>query len=306
MRVRFVFVLVFLAVATAGTAPPVQAETPWPGRVLITNDNGIHDPKIWALAKAFAAHSDTWLVASDTDRSGSSNLVSVRPDRRALTAIRVGKSARLTAYSVAGYPADCVALGVRGLLKDDPPDLVVSGINGGPNLGERDWFGSGTIGAARTAALLGVPAIAVSGLDDDDTDMVHTVVDWIVAFANSQTVRNLEPGQYLTVAIPRVAPDQIRGIRIAARAPVAHGLVAFDRVAQAKDDDKLTEVWVAKGTGKHPAPATGTDAALYREGYIVITPMRVGEVETAAIPALRRQAGAVPPWPAIPDHPGAE
>jgi 5'-nucleotidase len=305
MPIRHLFVPMLLAVVLAGTASPAYTAAAWPERVLITNDNGIHDPRIRALAKAFATHGDTWLVAPNADRSGSSNLVSVRLEHLALTAVRLEKSGHLTTYSVAGYPADCVALGLNGLLRDTPPDLVVSGINGGPNLGMRDWFGSGTIGAARLAALAGVPAIAVSGLDDDDADMVDKVVNWVVAFAHSPIVRNLKPGEYLTVAIPTVAADKIRGIRIAPRTPSAPGLFAFHRVAQARHDGELAEVWAVKGTGKHPAPLAGSDAALYREGYIVVTPMRVGEDDTAAIPGLRREAGAIPRWPATPDRPEA-
>jgi 5'-nucleotidase len=295
----------FLAVVLAGTASPAHTATAWPERVLVTNDNGIHDPKIRALANAFATHSDTWLVAPATNRSGSSNLVSVKPEHLALTAVRLEKSERLTVYSVAGYPADCVALGLNGLLRDSPPDLVVSGINGGPNLGLRDWFGSGTIGAARLAALAGIPAIAVSGLNGDDTGMLNKVVNWVVAFAHSPIVRNLKPGEYLTIAIPTVAANEIRGIRIAAHTPFVPGLFAFDRVAQANHDGKLAEVWAVKGTGKHATPLPESDAALYRDGYIVITPMRVGEDDAAAIPVLRREAGTVPRWPATLDRPGA-
>lgn len=305
MQSRHMFhVLVLLAVAAASAACPARAATTWPERVLITNDNGIHDPKIWALGKAFAVHGDTWLVASNSDRSGASNVVSVRPDRLALTAVRVQGDRHLVAYSVAGSPADCVILGVLGLLKDDPPDLVVSGINGGPNLGMRDWAGSGTIGAARTAALLGIPAIAVSGLDDDDAEMVGKVTGWVVAFAHSGIVRNLKPGQYLTVAIPRVPAEKIRGIRIAQRTPYTRGQFAFDRVSQMEQGDKQAEVWVARQTGRPARPEPGSDAALYRDGYIVITPMHIGEDDRAAIPALRQDAGELPPWPATPDEPG--
>lgn len=269
----------------------------WPQRVLITNDNGIHDDKTWALAKAFAVHSDTWIVAADRNRSGASNYMSLGASRRKITVKRVFHGQHMTAYTFDGYPADCVAFGVLGPLKGDPPDLVVSGINGGPNLGVRSWFGSGTIGAARTAALMGIPAIAVSGLRSSDPAMVTAVTRWVVAFARSPMVRHLKPGQYLTVAIPRVAPDKIRGIRVAPKALTTHGLIEFDRIQRTGSGDDVTEEWVGKATGKRPEVLRGSDEALYREGYIVISPMRLDEQDQAAIPALRTELAQLPPWP---------
>jgi 5'-nucleotidase len=202
----------------------------------------------------------------------------------------------LTAYAVAGYPADCVAFGVLGLLNDNPPDLVVSGINGGPNLGIEGWFGSGTVGAARTAAFLGIPAIAVSGLDDDDDDMVAKVSRWVVQLSASTIVRNLEPGQYLTVAIPELPADAIRGIRFAPRMPMVQS-IDFTRVLNEEDGDESQEVWVAKPASMNPDVPPDSDGPIYRQGYIVVTPMRLGEVDSAAIPTFRSQLGSLPSWP---------
>lgn len=288
--------LLFLGANTLAASPSQQKSGTWPQRVLITNDNGIHDSKVRALARAFARHGDTWLVAANQDRSGTSNQVSLGKDKQAVTVRRVYKGKRLTAYSVPGYPADCVIFGLLGPLKNDPPDLVISGVNGGPNLGIRGWFGSGTIGAARTAAMFGIPAIAVSGLEDDDQKMVAEVTQWVVKLAGSPVVRNLGPGQYLTVAIPRIAVDEIRGIRIAKRALVTHHLYEFRRAQKLKVDGEHWEVWIAGPTGRMPDVPEGSDVALYHQGYIVITPMRVGEVDTDKIPVLRKHLDELPQW----------
>src|SRR5690625_2826721 len=285
-----------LAAASQAASDTRQQSEGWPQRVLVTNDNGIHDSKVWALARAFARHSDTWLVAANQDRSGTSNQISLGKDKQAITVQRVFKDKRLTAYAVPGYPADCVIFGLLGPLRDAPPDLVVSGVNGGPNVGVRGWFGSGTIGAARTAAMFGIPAIAVSGLEDDDQKMVAKVTQWIVKLAGSSIVRNLEPGQYLTVAIPRIRADEIRGIRIATRAPVTDHLYGFRRVQKLKDGGERWEVWVARPTGRMPDVPDGSDVAFYRQGYIVITPMRIGEVDQAEIPVLRKHLNELPAW----------
>lgn len=282
--------LLFAGIASAGDTGS------WPQRVLITNDNGIHDTKIWALGKAFAAHSDTWIVAPDKNRSGASNYLSLSKDKSTLTIKRLQAGPHLKVYAADGFPADCVGFGVLGLLKNNPPDLVVSGINGGPNLGMRSWAGSGTIGAARTAALMGIPAIAVSGLHGKDTVMVANVTHWIVELAGSALVRNLEPRQYLTVAIPRVHADKIRGIRIAPHMPMTAHTITFDRVSQTGDDSD-TQVWTAKPTGKHDKVLPDSDVALYNKGYIVITPMQIGEDDEAEIAVLANHVSELPRWP---------
>ncbi|WP_115718530.1 5'/3'-nucleotidase SurE [Gallaecimonas mangrovi] len=274
-----------------------MAASHWPQNVLITNDNGIDDPKIWALAKAVAKDSDTWIVAASKDRSGSSNYMTLGADRRALTVHRVFQQGHLTAYSFDGYPADCVAFGILGPMKHQAPDLVISGINGGPNLGQSSWFGSGTIGAARTAAHMGIPAIAVSGLHDKDTAMVNAVTHWLVAFIHSPMVQQLQPGQYLTIAFPRVAVDKIHGVVVAPKTPPTPHLAEFERVDSSGSGSDVTEVWLAKPTGKKPQITADGDQALYRQNDIVITPMQIGEQNPAALSQFRGELAKVPPWP---------
>ena len=97
-------------------------------------------------------------------------------------------------------------------MRDAPPDLVISGINTGPNTSDT-WVASGTVGAARIAASLGVPAIAVSGVDIKIPGSLETAVNWVVRLAQSAIVRDLRPPQYLTVSLPRIPPKEIKGIR---------------------------------------------------------------------------------------------
>ena len=212
-------VALILVVSHGTHAAHAQEASPWLERVLLTNDNGIDDEKIVALARAFAnAGVETLVVAPAQDRSGAgaySRLMSERPRRVELTRHDFGEG--VEAYALDGFPADCVLFAFQGIFRDRHPQLVVSGINGGPNLGS-DWFGSGTIGAARTAAFAGVKALAVSGLDDDDAPAVVAHSNWVVRLALSGYVSALEPGQYLTVGMPRKLPEQIKGVRVAERA----------------------------------------------------------------------------------------
>jgi 5'-nucleotidase len=283
-------VAVALLSITAVAAAPQSARqaTPsgFPARVLITNDNGIDDPKIVALARAFAPHAETWVIAPAADRSGSGSYLTVTRTGTLSTEQRdLGPGIR--AFAVDGYPADCVVLGLLGIMRENPPDLVISGINGGANLGA-DWFGSGTVGAARIAAVAGIRAIAVSGLDDDLPGAVEAAVDWVVQLAGSAVIQMLEPPDYLTISMPRLPPDQIRGVRVADRAPLRV-------IPRLRAEDATTWRVVGADELDTPTPAD-SDQALWEHGYIVVVPMRADEVDFERLVRWRREAVALPAW----------
>jgi 5'-nucleotidase len=261
--------------------------------VLITNDNGIEDVKIVELARAFSKVAETTVVAPVQDRSGSTHYLtatqkgSLKVERR-----QIGEG--IHAYAVDGFPADCVVLALTGIMKDNPPDLVISGINGGPNLGT-DWLFSGTIGAARVASFAGFPAISVSGLDDDMTDAVDAVNRWVVRLAQTQLVRELKPLQYITVSIPRVPPEEIKGVRVAERA----GLLERPVFAKANGDDLESghEMWRIVGAEKldYSMPRD-SDIALWNDGYIVIVPMICDEHDNRLLSRLKKDKGLLQEW----------
>ncbi len=276
---------VALAMALPATAAG-EGEAPR-ARVLITNDNGIDDPKIVALARAFSERAETWVVAPDRDRSGSGSYLSViQTGSLAVERRELGDG--IEAFAVGGFPADCVLLALTGILGDDLPDLVVSGINGGPNLGS-DWMFSGTVGAARVAAFAGIPAVAVSGLDDDLPGAVESAVDWVVRLAESDAVRGLRPGEYLTVSLPRTSPSEILGVRVADRAPplVAPRLAA----------DESGATWRIVGMSETGLSVPeDSDQAAYDAGFIAVVPMRVDEVDLESLSRWRRRGAGLPTW----------
>lgn len=269
---RFIQGIVFsfiLLMGQPGLCLCQSANETWPTRVLITNDNGIDDPKIQALAQAFSKVAETWVIAPAEDKSGSSNYMSVL-SRGALQLEKRDLGDGVNALSVDGFPADCILLGLAGVM-NELPDLVISGINGGPNLGQ-DWFGSGTIGAARTASFAGVPAIAVSGLDDGDLEAVQSATRWIVRLARSPLVRKLKPPRFLTVSIPRIPPDEIRGIRVGKRAALQRvPTFELDESESATADGQL---WRISGMRELDySPPEDSDVALYANRYVVVVPM---------------------------------
>lgn len=139
------------------TTPAPKGKSTKKCRILIANDDGVHAPGIKALTKiAKMISDDVWVVAPEIEQSGASHSLTVR------TPVRIRKLGTKR-YAVGGTPTDCVLLGVLQILKDHPPDLVLSGVNGGGNLAE-DIQHSGTVAAASMGAALGIPSIALSQL----------------------------------------------------------------------------------------------------------------------------------------------
>ena len=265
-------------------ALPEDSERP---RVLITNDNGIDDPKLIALARAFASRSETWVVAPAENRSGTGTSLRLPVDGAVDVEWRnLGEG--IEAFAVDGYPGDCVLVAVGAILRDRPPDLVISGINGGPNLGA-GWMFSGTIGAARIAALAGLPSIAVSGLDDDVPGAVEAAVDWVVRFSEHRVVRHLQPGEYLTVSLPPGGPSEVKGVRIADRAPLSRG--------PSLEYDEGAEVCRVTGlTSRVVSLSVIADERLHAEGMIVVVPMRADEVDGSRLRDWLRSDPGLPAW----------
>lgn len=265
----------------------------WPKRVLITNDNGIEDVKIVKLARAFSKVAETYVVAPIDDRSSSTHyLTATRKGALKVEKRQIGEG--IHAYAVDGYPADCVVLAITGIMRDNPPDLVISGINGGPNLGI-DWLFSGTIGAARVSSFAGFPSFAVSGLDDDMPNAVEAANQWVIRLAQSSLVRKLKPKQYLTISIPRMSPEEIKGVRVAKRAE----LIERPIFAKASGDDLESgqEIWRIAGTEKldYSLPSD-SDIALYNEGYIVVVPMICDEHDIQLLSQLTTDNKNLPDW----------
>lgn len=287
---RIAFVSIALAIGACAPTPAVPTEA-FPSRILLTNDNGIDDTALVELARAFAdiPGIEVIVVAAMSDRSGTSNYLGAtntgqyRVERRDI-------GPNIEAWALDGYPADCVVFALSGPLRDRIPDVVVSGINGGPNLGD-DWFGSGTIGAARAAAYFGIPAVAVSGVEDDDPAAVTAATDWVVRFVRSSAVASLEAPQYLTVSLPIGAAYHASEARVVER---ARGLIT-GRSIQVEGDDSAS-VWQLEIEARPERAGADTDVPTVEAGDIAIVPMRVNEYDTEFAERLRSSAEALPEW----------
>ena len=312
---------VFFTVALSVSLGSAQTKGDhWPNRVLITNDDGIDMEEIRQLALAFAEIAETYVLAPLGERSGSSTHVTLGGPLR-VEPRELGEGIR--AWGVDGFPADCVLLGVAGFMRDTPPDLVISGINTGANTSDT-WVASGTVGAARIAASLGLPAIAVSGVDSKIPGSLEAAANWTVRFAQSAIVRDLRAPRYLTVSLPRIPPKEIKGVRLAEsalvrelRAPryltislprippkeikgvrvAEHDKGYFRAIRFREAEDGLWQSEIDRGELEASARRNrDADAYLYEAGYIVIVPMRVDEHDREALSRLKGNMGSLPEW----------
>jgi len=260
-------------------------------RVLITNDNGIEDGRLVALAEAFAdAGAEVWVAAPAENRSGFTNYAPATGEG-VFRVKSVDLGPRIRAYAVDGSPADSVVFAVTGPMRDRPPTLVVSGMNGGANAGE-SWIGSGTVGAARTAAAIGLRAVAVSGVPSRPEAHHRVAAGWVVDLVGAPVVSELQAPDYVTVSFPERPLDQVRGAVLALRADRF-----VDAVSEMKALSGEWETWTLKPLGISEA-APGEDVEVMSRGFIAVVTMRVGDMDLGRMEALASRADVLPAWTA--------
>lgn len=238
-------------------------------RILITNDDGIEAPGIDVLEKiAGDLTDDVWVVAPQIDNSGASHSLTLSEP------LRMQELAKRH-FAVKGTPTDCVIMGVRFLLKDKLPDLVLSGVNRGQNLAD-DITYSGTVAGAIQGALLGIPSMAMSlvtGPAEADPSVGEPV--WETPMEHgAKLVRELmktgwPEGVVLNVNFPDCAPDQVKGI-----CPTVQGLrdPELFRIEDRLDTRGKAYYWI--GVERRRAkPPKGTDLWAIRSNMISVTPL---------------------------------
>jgi 5'-nucleotidase len=238
--------------------------------ILISNDDGYQAPGIQCLAKALAEIAEITVVAPDRDRSGASNSLTLEyPIRVSATGNRM--------YSVAGTPTDCVHLAITGLLKMEP-DMVVSGINAGANMGD-DVLYSGTVAAAMEGRFLGFPAIAVS-LSYQDTPThfdtaARVVIDLLQHMVNEHP---LPADTILNINVPDLPYDELTGIHVT-RLGHRH---KSEPVIESVDPRGRPIYWVGPAGAEQDA-GPGTDFYAVRSGAVSVTPIHTDLTQHSVI-----------------------
>ncbi|MEB0138352.1 MULTISPECIES: 5'/3'-nucleotidase SurE [unclassified Undibacterium] len=239
-------------------------------KILISNDDGYLAPGIVALAAALARFAEVTVVAPDSNRSGTSNALTLD---RPLSVQRADNGF----YFVNGTPTDCVHVALTALLSE-PPDLIVSGINQGQNMGD-DTLYSGTVAAATEGFLFGIPAIAIS-----QVDKAWAHLDAAAEYA-SQLVRNGFPAlpqpYLLNVNIPNLPLSQIAGLRVT-RLGKRH---ASEPVIAMRDPHGREIYWIGPpGAVRDGGP--GTDFHATAAGYVSLTPLQIDLTNTRQLDML--------------------
>ena len=257
--------------------------TPAPliNRVLLTNDDGIDAPGLKILESIAATLAkEIWVVAPETDQSGTSHSVSLHSPLRI---IERGERR----FGVTGTPGDCAVAGVRHLMRDNPPDLILSGVNRGGNLGTETVF-SGTVGAAMTGMLLGIKSIALS-----QAYTGRNPVRWHSAGTlGPDVVRRLLAVQWgdgvcLNVNFPDVEPAEAGPMKITQQGV---GLVQGMDVDVQTDPRAQPYYWLRfQRGGQDPSPES--EAAVVRSGSVSVTPLRFERTDADAYAALRATLG---------------
>lgn len=245
-------------------------------RILLTNDDGIHADGLHAAWRALNAEGhDVFVCVPDKQRSACSHGITMHePLRVAEVATQDGK-----AWACSGLPADCVPLAILQLM-EKPPDVVVSGINLGPNLGD-DVHYSGTVAGAMEGLLNGVPSMAIS-LADYQNPNWDVAGAFCARFAPQLAKLNLPPDTFVNVNVPNLTADEMRGVRVTtqgsrrykgdiARYEAPHIGVYYWRGGEVMDrpDSGETDIWAVKN------------------GYIAVTPLHVDLSNLAAHETLK-------------------
>ena len=247
-------------------------------RILLSNDDGVHSPGLVALYEGLKGLGELHVVAPDRDHSGASNSLTLK---RPLTVEEHSNGF----YSVDGTPTDCVHLAVNGLF-DKPFDRVVSGINTHANLGD-DIIYSGTVAAATEGRHLGLPAIAVS-LVNNGRLHYDTAARVVAALLSYPKPMALGPRSILNVNVPDLPWDELSGFRVTRLGDRerAEGAVPMTCPRGKK------RYWIgAAGNGGDAGP--GTDFHAISQGYVSITPVHIDMTRHQVMSSLRDWVSAL-------------
>ena len=241
--------------------------------ILLSNDDGYQAPGLQALATELASIGDIHVVAPDRDRSGASNSLTLDNPLRA-------RQADNGFFCVDGTPTDCVHLAITGLLEAEP-DMVVSGINSGANMGD-DVLYSGTVAAAMEGRFLGYPAIAVSMATEGTRPQYYTTAARVTLELVQRVIAGSLPADtILNVNVPDVPWEELKGMQ-ATRLGHRH---KSEPVIKAQDPRGRPVYWVGP-VGSEQDAGPGTDFHAVRSGYVSITPLDVDLTRYDAIDGI--------------------
>ena len=245
-------------------------------RILLTNDDGIDAPGLKVLEQiAGELAREVWVVAPEHDQSGVSHAISLHHP------IRVSERG-VRRYGITGTPGDCAVMGVCHLMADGPPQLLLSGVNRGANLGIETVF-SGTVGGAMTGMMLGIPSIALSQTYTDRTRLRWDTAGTLGARVVQQLLAvGWSEATCLNVNFPDLPAEEVGTLTLARQ---GIGLIEGMQVETRTDPRGLTYHWVSFRRGDR-VQGPNSDIDALRAGRIVVTPLRYDRTDDDAYTKL--------------------
>lgn len=259
---------------------PLGAQAPPPGlnyHILIANDDGVRAPGIAAIAMALQSFGTVHVIAPAENQSGKGHsIITSEPVFREDLTLRNG----LRAIGLTATPASTVNIAIRNIMTNPRPDLVISGINRGYNLGFSAYL-SGTVGAAREGAMHGIPSIAASLAESaSPQEFVYAAEEvWGVVrrLKQRQLQGTLPPNTFLNVNIPPMPPGGYKGYMVTTQALLRGGQESFAEATHPRTGRPIYFNVYKEGMS---APQ-GTDIWAVENGYVSVTPMKLGETDPA-------------------------
>ena len=236
-------------------------------RILLTHDDGIHATGIMAMKRKLDQIGEVFMVAPERPRSAAGHAITLH---KPLRCNKISLPDNQIGYATSGNPTDCVTLGVE-IVMENRCDLIVSGINHGPNLGW-DVTYSGTVAAALEGATLNIPSIAVSldtysHVNQNDFD---PAANFILSLIEIVVKKGLTHHTLLNVNVPNLPPGEIKGAKTTFQGTREY----IERVAVCKDPDGKPYYWQG-GKLKPDTPSEGSDVHAVQGGFISVTPIQL-------------------------------
>ena len=239
--------------------------------ILVTNDDGITSGALYLLKQELQDLGRVFIVAPDRDQSATSHSLTLyRP-------MRIDRP-EPDVFAVDGTPTDCVLIAAHGLI-DEKIDLVVSGVNRGPNMGD-DVFYSGTVAAAIEGAMQGVPGVAVSLAASGRADFQYAC-QFTRRLVGTVLERGLPPKCVLNVNVPQLRDDEIKGVRVTRLGKRKY----HDSLIERTDPRGRAYYWIG-GDAPVWEPEEGTDFTAVDQGYVSVTPLHLDLTDTSLLNTL--------------------
>ncbi len=245
-------------------------------RILLSNDDGVFSEGLRTLYDSMRSLGEVIVVAPDREQSAAGHSLSLHRPLR-INALEENW------YAVDGTPTDCVNLALNGLLKDRPPDIVLSGINKGGNLGD-DITYSGTVAAAMEATLIGYPAVAVSLVYEDGEPFLFELAGQFARRIAEEILKaNIKKGILLNVNVPNIKAEDCRGVRVTRQGKRVYGDAIVEKI-----DPRGREYYWIGGNGQNWVREPDTDFDAVSNRAISVTPIRLDFTDFDAMEELRK------------------